>query len=485
MPFLSAILVSATLGQPVVPSSVATGLALVTPMFVRQDAAPRRPACSDWQACRQLALDAAARQDFEAFHDLAWRAVQTGPKNDPSLMYLLARAQSLSGRPGDALVMLQRLAALGVPTDAAANEDFRRVRALPGWTELSASLAGAPPNPPGAAPATPPVTANRGVAPAVPAPSNIPGPEPSAVTPGSTTRDAAAGKDRLAAAPVPATPAPGTRLVTETLRFTTPQFTPAGIAYDAVSRRFVVGDRHARKLTVVDEFSQHVANLSSAQTSGFGEITALEIDPHLGDLWVVSTESQHTTLHKLQLVSGRSLAKYVLDETLAPARFVDVAATPQSAVLVLDADGHRLFQLKPKGTSLELAASLPDSAPSSVAPAPDGVAYVACADGLRRVDLASRGSVAIKAGKGIDLTGITRVRWHQGSLIALQRIADGSYRAVRFALDRSGRTVTAAARLDAAQPVTDPTAAAISGDALFYMTSGEGTEMVVRRIALR
>ena len=97
-----------------------------------QDPTPRID-CRAWQECRQLALDAAGRQDYEAFHDLAWRAVQTGPRNDPALMGLLARAQSLSGRPGDALVMLRRLAQMGVQTDAATNEDFRRVRALPGW----------------------------------------------------------------------------------------------------------------------------------------------------------------------------------------------------------------------------------------------------------------------------------------------------------------------------------------------------------------
>ena len=49
--------------------------------------------CSDWRACRELALAAADRRDYSAFHDLAWRAVQTGPRNDPSLLYLLARAQ--------------------------------------------------------------------------------------------------------------------------------------------------------------------------------------------------------------------------------------------------------------------------------------------------------------------------------------------------------------------------------------------------------
>ena len=63
--------------------------------------------------------------------------MQKGPRNDPELMTLLARAQSLSGRPGDALVMLRRLAQLGASVDLG-NDDFQRVRALPAWPELAA-----------------------------------------------------------------------------------------------------------------------------------------------------------------------------------------------------------------------------------------------------------------------------------------------------------------------------------------------------------
>ena len=103
--------------------------------------------CGTWQECRQQALEAADRHDYETFHDLSWRAVQKGPRNDADLMRMLARAQSLSGRPGDALVMLDRLAGLGVSTNAATSDDFERVRALPGWAEFERKLAGLPPAP--------------------------------------------------------------------------------------------------------------------------------------------------------------------------------------------------------------------------------------------------------------------------------------------------------------------------------------------------
>ena len=44
------------------------------------------PDCADWRECRTKALEAASRQGHEAFHDLAWRAVQKGPPRDPDLM---------------------------------------------------------------------------------------------------------------------------------------------------------------------------------------------------------------------------------------------------------------------------------------------------------------------------------------------------------------------------------------------------------------
>jgi len=97
--------------------------------------------CRDWQACRTQALEARDRGEHETFHDLAWRAVQTGPPRDPALMLLLARAQSLSGRPDDALVMLRRIVELGVaPVEALTDPDFRRARALARWPEVEAAI---------------------------------------------------------------------------------------------------------------------------------------------------------------------------------------------------------------------------------------------------------------------------------------------------------------------------------------------------------
>jgi len=179
---------------------------------------PRDAGCPDWRDCRQLALAAADRGEYEAFHDLAWRAVQIGPPNDPALMYLLARAQALSGRPHDALVMLQRLADMGVPSDAETNDDFKRTRQLPGWVDVAARI-------------------NR------------------IDHPDSPRAVATAGSTASALAP-------------EAVRFATESFVPGGVAYDAVSQRFLFGDRLGRKLIVVSDGWSRPVDFVRAASAG-------------------------------------------------------------------------------------------------------------------------------------------------------------------------------------------------------------------------
>lgn len=424
-------------------------------------AVQERAACATWVDCREQAQAAAAAGDYERFHDLAWLAVQQGRPNDPELMRMLARAQSLSGRPLDALVMLRRLAAMNVATDAATSDDFRRVRALPGWADLERTLAGlppaSPPEPPPPAPATDAVT--------VPPPAR------------------AASRNRAveeAGAP-PAVSTPGGA---EMLRFHAPPFTPAGLAYDRVSRRFIVGDRRGQRLAVIDEFSHQLSTLAGAGGTGFGDLAGLEIDPRDGTLWVISQAAGGGRLHKLQLISARALASFEPPASDPPARFVDVALADRGTVLVLDAAARQLLRLRAGATSLQVASSLGDRVPLSVAPAGGNVAYIAYDSGLARVPVGGGGAVDVKAADGVPLTGLVRVRWHNGSIVAIQKAGAG-YRAVRLRLARGGRTVTALEVLDAAVDTADPSATSITVGTLYYLAPDDADgAMVIRRVGL-
>src|SRR5262245_60897368 len=280
----------------------------------------RSAACTQWRECQQLALSAAERDDYEAFHDLAWRAVQTGPPRDPALMVLLARAQSLSGRPHDAMVMLSRLADMGVAVDTT-GDDFARTRQLPGWPDVQARLERggradvgtstaartepakplSPASPAPIVPASPPAagrpssavsTTGATIEPAAPP---KPSPEPAKPSVAAASTTAAAVSTRPEAA--------------EALRFSTNRLTLGGLAYDSVSHRFLVGDRLGRKVMVVSEDSRNVIDLVRSDSARFHDIAAVEIDAKRGDLWVASNELGDKTaaLHRLQLVSGRPL----------------------------------------------------------------------------------------------------------------------------------------------------------------------------------
>jgi hypothetical protein len=439
------------------------------------------PDCRDWQACRQLALDAASRQDYDTFHDLAWRTLQAGPKNDPALMTLVARAQSLSGRPHDALVMLQRLLAMGVVTDAATNDDFARVRALPAWAEFEAKVnaLGVPPT--ASVPPSSPAAAKPKAT-----PSDTPAAPKVEPAPARTTKAEKSSPESPAVkSPAASTAAAKPAGVPERLSFSGSGLAAVGLGYDAVSGRFLVGDRQERRLVVVGERSGRLASLAGPD-AGFSEVTAFVIDTREGDLWVVSTSSQSrtSTIHKLQLISGRVLSSIPLPSELAPSRFTDVAVTPQQ-ILVLDSEGRRVFRVAKKGRTLELAARLAVQDASSLAPATDTAAYAAYDQGLLRIDLSTRNLTVVEAGNGTDLSGLGWIRWHRGSLVGIQKAKDGTFRVVRIHLDDAGRTVKGMDIIDPAAALAGPTSATVSGNTLYYLGRVSDADLEVRKVVLK
>jgi hypothetical protein len=272
------------------------------------------------------------------------------------------------------------------------------------------------------------------------------------------------------------------------------RFAAGGLAYDAVSQRFVVGDLHGRKLMVVSEGSSRPIDLVRADSAGFRDIKAVEIDSRRGDLWVATgaADSHEWTLHKMQLVSGRPLKSIAADEDDSAMELVDLAVTPGGSILALDAAGGRLLRLAPSASTLKLVLRMDVEAPASVAAtANEDVVYVAHGGGISRIDVKSAAVEAVKAAPGIDLGRIERIRSHRNALVAVQRDAAGSRRVVRLDLNRSGRAVTAATIIDASiPPATGPTFATISGDDLCYLVAAGGSaeqpaEFVIRRIRLR
>ena len=449
---------------------LALALGATTPAAARQPAA-----CTGVPICRAETEAAIAQEDFERAHDLGWRTVQQGPRNDRALMFLLARTQALSNRPDDALVMIRRLAEIGAIVDVSADV-FARMRERPGWPAVESLLVDV---------ASPSVSA----APLAPLASASARRES-----GELRRDLAVAASGRVGGPLAPPPPMLPVAVEDAGHFTSPDFSPGGLACDAVSRRFVFGDRPGRKLLVVAEGSDHSIDMTRADVAGFLDVTAIDIDTTNGNLWVASAEAdgRGATLHKVQLISGRPLASFIVPETLGTAVLADMAMAP-SGVLLLDALQHRVLVLRSGAPGLAVFADLGDVVPLSLTTSrKDSVAYVTHRDGLLAIDLKTRAVAPVTAPKTVTLSGIERVRRHAAGLVGVQALPDGSRRLVRMTLDAKGRTVTRLRVMDAPIPAgTVPTPLAVCGNTLGYLvgnpessTQPPSTAWTIRRIQL-
>ncbi len=451
-------------------------MVLVFVVAAGNPAAAQAPLCAGVAECRALTEAAISQGDFESAHDLAWRTVQQGPRNDRSLMFLLARTQALSNRPDDALVMVRRIAELGTVVDVRTGE-FARMRELPGWPAVEAVVAAVANPAIEPAPLAPEAPKAR-VAPEAPLAPKASASAPS--EPAELRRD----KPLAPAAPVVSL------VVEEAGRFTSGAFAPGGLACDAVSMRFVFGDRPGRKLQILAEGSNHATDLTRADVAGFLDVTALDIDTTNGSLWVATAEGdgRGATLHRVQLISGRPLASFAVPEALVPAQPADVAMAGSGAVLVLDTAQGRVLVLRPAATELSVLASLGDVVPLSLTLGRrDNVAYVSHRDGLLAIDLRTRAVSPVTAPKTIALAGLDRLRRHGTGFVGMQTTADG-VRLVRLTLGANGRVVTRLRVMDVALPEgTAPLPMAVCGDMLGFMqgeAAGEGTTWTIRRVRL-
>jgi hypothetical protein len=255
---------------------------------------------------------------------------------------------------------------------------------------------------------------------------------------------------------------------------------PAGLAYDAVSRRFIVGDRRENKLVIFDDVFKRATNMVGAESAGFFALTAIEIDPKRGDLWITNSGGDRgASLHKLQLVSGRVLFEISVPAELGPTTLVDAAVLGDGEVLLLDAEGRRILGLLPAARSFKRAATVDIEGATSITSNGGSIAYVAHRKGLLRVDLAARKATPVRGAP----SGLLRIRSNGHALVGVQPAGKG-HRIVRIRLDATGSKMVRMDVLDAGTTMPDAAALTIADGILYYLTSVNG-DAVLRRARLQ
>ena len=379
--------------------------------------------CSTWTACSAEAVAAVQRKDFERFHDLAWRAVQLGPPRHPQLLYLLSRAQSLSGRPGDAIVSLERLASMGVPTNARTEEHFQAARAHPRWPAVEALMA-------------------------------------------------------RAAAPVERGEA--------AFRISQRDLVPEALTYDEAGARFLVGSLHKKKIVQVRRDGRGASDYAGAN-AGLDGVLGLRIDRSRGVLWVNSaatpqtegyepkTQEGRSHLHGLDLRTGRLITS-LAPEGAGPHLLNDVAISRRGDVYVTDSAAGVVHRVAAGTRRLEPFVTLGAGLyPNGLAlDAPERTLYVASAAGISRLDLATKRLSLVEPAGNVAVSGIDGLYLHRGTLIAVQNGLSGVSRVVRFMLDATGGRITGAEVLESNLPdFMFPTTGVLVGDDFYYIANAQ------------
>jgi hypothetical protein len=469
-------------------------LALLLPFHVVAETQPESSACSTATDCRQLALQAAEREEVETFHTLAWRVVQLSKRNDPDAMRLLARAQSMSGRANDALIMLRRLADMGIGVnEAETSDDYQRVRALPTWPEvlekIHAASGGKTAARPEASPAKPVAEVTTKPAPPESVKAEASKTEPAATKPAAKSADPKLAEAKAAEAKAKPTK-PGAKPAAAASVLAVPSATlrkPVAMAYDGVSRRFVLADDETETLKVLGESASSISDLVRNRWAGDYRTTALAIDTQRGDLWITGTDTTaaggaRSVLHRMQLVSGRLLYSIEMPGELGSVTLTDLVVNGARAV-ALDSVGLRVVSLASGAKAPQVVAELNGlELPTSVAVATDGTIYVSHKHGIARIAAGARRPTPLKAAKELNLSGLRWLRYQDGALIGVQQRGERGAVLMRFRLDKAGSTVQSIDVLDERRTTTG----VLAGDVLYYLTEEpDGSGQMLRRIELK
>jgi hypothetical protein len=355
----------------------------------------------------------------EGYRQLMARAVALAPH--PAVLYGLARGNALTGRPGDALAILDRLAAMGFTHFDAADTAFRSLAKRPAFARLSKRFA-----------------ANRQPVIASDTAFTVPG---SDRIPENIAFDSTTGTFFL-----------GSLAERTVVRFR-PGETPRPFAGPADDLLRVVGmkvDRGRSRLWV----ATWAPVIDSARL-------ALGFDTD-------------TRLFAFDIDSGRRLLS-LMPDTTRPHLLNDLVVTASGDVYLTDTNEGAVYRVRVGVDSLEWVVR-PDPARFNFA---NGIAlsgdarrlYIGFGEGIAGLDLASGRIRYLTVPATISTASVDGLYWYEGDLIAIQMVSSVE-RVVRFVLDKTGWRVLRADVLERAHPAYRyPTTGVIVGDSLYYVAN--------------
>ena len=259
--------------------------------------------------------------------------------------------------------------------------------------------------------------------------------------------------------------------------------TPEGIAYDPKDGAFYLGSTWKSKIVRLDA-SGRLREFAAERQDGLRAVLGLRIDTARRALWAVSVpnplnpqrdpnEEGTAAVFRYDLATSRLTGKFELREPGVRHILNDLDVSPLGDTFVTDSLSGAIYTIRSGGTGLDRLLGPGELLqPNGIGTSPDGAAiFVACTDGIYRVDIATKTARRLGQPDDICLGGFDGLYRADGGLIGVQN-GLGFRRVVRVFLNRAGDAVERMAVLENRHPSLElPTTGAMAGKSFYYMAN--------------
>jgi sugar lactone lactonase YvrE len=257
---------------------------------------------------------------------------------------------------------------------------------------------------------------------------------------------------------------------------------PESVAYDQKDGSFYVGSTRKGKIVRVDR-NQAVSDFIAPRQDGLWGVIGIKVHTTRRVLWVCSFEGRNlegyqkrdrtgSGIFAFNLDTGKLIRKWVLDRPGEQHGFNDLVVTRGNDVyathMFKDASIYRITQ---KDQKLEVFAT-PEGLrePNGIAITPDErTLYVAGADGIIAIDIASTKSRVVSAPEGEHTGEIDGLYYYDAGLIGIRENS-----VCHYLLDGSGSRITRTDVMEQNHPLMKiPTTGVVVGDEFYYVANAQ------------
>jgi len=227
------------------------------------------------------------------------------------------------------------------------------------------------------------------------------------------------------------------------------RLSPEGIAWDAGTGDLFTGSFLLRKIVRISP-DRTVSDLGDSANDGLGAVLGMWVDADSRELWAASgSTSMAEMTHPAELVrynvdTGELVARYPVPDTDQILLVNDVVVTPDGTAWLTESLAGKLYRLPPGAEALEIFLELPQFGfANGIAASGDGrTIYVAHAEGLSAIDVATGAVERVVPQGDFTLVSADGLSWAEGRLILVQNQPSLNNRVVRIELDATGRQAT-------------------------------------------